>query len=149
MRIIAPLLLCLLSAVVEVHSVTAPYLTFLGQNIHNNSYVDLTKVGRSSSNDLQCHSDLGTCCSSIEGPHRGDWYLPNGMRLNFVHRVSMARRFRIVALRYDCNQPLDYKWNGDISGIYRCDIETLAFHNNSRKETLYVGLYTSTSGGIV
>ena len=46
MRAIALLLLCLLSALVEVHSKTAPYLTFMGNNNipPNHSYVDLNTV---------------------------------------------------------------------------------------------------------
>ena len=58
MSTIAPLLLCLLSAVVEVHSQTAPYLTFMDNNIPNHSYVDLNTVGTGNTNEVQCHTDL-------------------------------------------------------------------------------------------
>jgi len=39
-------LLYLLSAVVEVHSQTVPYVSFMGTNLTNHSYVNLTIVGR-------------------------------------------------------------------------------------------------------
>ena len=74
MRAIATLLLYLLSAMVEVHSQIAPYLTFMGTNIPNHSYVDLNTVGGATSNDslkLQCHTDLTTCCSGAQGPNPG------------------------------------------------------------------------------
>ena len=45
MTTIALLLLSLLSALVEVHSQTAPYLTFKGNNTLNHGYVDLNTLG--------------------------------------------------------------------------------------------------------
>ena len=137
MRVIAPLLLCLLSALVEVHSQTAPYLTFLGNNIPNHGYVDLNTVGSDSGNAhaVVCHTDLLTCCSPAQGPDRGDWYFPNGNRLQFSGSVYERRSARVVVLRYT--------GSGGISGIYRCDIETIAVNNNDGHETMFVGLYTS------
>ena len=38
-------LLCLLSALVEVHSQTVPYVSFMGTSLPNHSYVNLTLVG--------------------------------------------------------------------------------------------------------
>ena len=137
MRAIALLLLCLLSAVVEVHSQTAPYLTFMGNNIPNNGYVDLNTVGTDLNNadGVQCHTDLGTCCSSTEGPDRGDWYFPNGNRLDFDGDVYERRSAQQVVVYYN--------GSGGTSGIYRCDIETIAVNNNNGRETVYVGLYIS------
>ena len=135
MRVIAPLMLCLLSAVVEVHSQTAPYLTFLGNNIPNHSYVDLNNVGTVNVKSVQCHTDLSTCCSSAQGPHRGDWYFPNGQRLLFNGNVYERRADRYVNLQYS--------GRGNAPGIYRCDIETNAIHNDNGRETVYVGLYIS------
>ena len=134
---IAPLLLCLLSALVEVHSQTAPYLTFMGNNIPNNSYVDFNTVGDTiDTNTVQCHTDLSTCCSGAQGPDRGDWYYPNGNRLPFLDSgdVYEVRGAQLVGLRYT--------GSGGTSGIYRCDIETIVVNNDGR-ETVYVGIYTS------
>ena len=138
MMVIAPLLLYLLSALVEVHSQTAPYLTFMGNNISNNSYVDFNTVGMGSSDYVQCHTDLYTCCTNARGPDRGDWYFPNGNRLpfpSFGDNVYENRGVQVVVLRYT--------GSGGTSGIYRCDIETNAVNNNNGNETVYVGLYTS------
>ena len=137
MRVIAPLLLCLLSALVEVHSQTAPYLTFMGNNIPNHGYVNLNTVRNASTNDVQCHTDLNTCCSGAQGPDRGDWYFPNGNRLPFSGSgdVYEVRYGRLVLVRYT--------GSGGTSGIYRCDIETSAVNDNDGHETVYVGLYTS------
>ena len=91
-------LLCLLSALVEVHSQTAPYVTFMDTNLPNHSYVDLTLVGTAVGSSVQCHTDLNTCCSRTQGADRGDWYSPNGSRLNFtsdpddIHQTREAQR---------------------------------------------------------
>ena len=137
MRVIAPLLLCLFSALVEVHSQTAPYLTFLGNIISNNSYVDLNTVGTDSGNvdAVQCHTDLQTCCGPAQGLDRGGWYFPNGNRLQFSGNVYEGHGAQVVALQYT--------GSGGTSGIYRCDIETNAVNNNDDHETVYIGLYTS------
>ena len=125
----------LLSALVEVHSQSVPYLTFRGNNISNHGYVDLNTVGYDSPNAVQCHTDLVTCCTGSQGPDRGDWYFPDGDRLPFSSNVFEARSDRIVFLFYTSS--------GGTSGIYRCDIETVAVNDNGDHETVYVGLYTS------
>ena len=128
-----------------VCSQTFPYVSFLGQTLADHSYVDLSLVG----NDyyygsVQCHTDLGTCCSGAQGGHRGDWYFPNGDRLPLpgggdifevrtVQRVDLRRR-------NSATSPV---------GIYRCDIATVAVHDNddtSVRATVYVGLYTASGG---
>ena len=79
--------LCLLLwSLVEVHSQTVPYVSFMKEPLPNNSYVDLTLVGEDTGdpgNTVRCHTDLSTCCSGGQGSHRGDWYFPNGTRLLF------------------------------------------------------------------
>ena len=80
-------LLCLLLALVEVHSLTAPYLTFMNNSIPNNSYVDLNTVSRGDS-ELRCNTDLVTCCTSDQGDDRGNWYYPNGNELSYSTDLS-------------------------------------------------------------
>ena len=79
------LLLSLLWSLVEVHSQTFPYVSFNGTTLASHSYVDFSQVGndRSGSDSVQCITDLSTCCTGADGPHRGDWYFPNGTRLPF------------------------------------------------------------------
>ena len=145
MSVTCSLLLCLLSALVEVHSQTAPYVSFMGTNLPNHSYVDLTLVGSAGdgSDIVQCHTDLSSCCSSAQGPDRGDWYFPNGSVLQFNGDGGDIYKHR-VAQRVDLRR----RNNGDTSGIYRCTIETTAVHSDNSsdrttRETVYAGLYAS------
>ena len=132
-------LLCLLSVLVEVHSQTVPYVSFMGTNLLNHSYVDLTLVGNAvnGTDSVQCHTDLDTCCNKTHGAHRGDWYFPNGTQLFFHGDTPDMYEFRSA-------QQVDLRGrNNDVSGIYRCTIETNAVHNDSGRETVYAGLYAS------
>ena len=136
-------LLILLWSLVEVHSQTAPYVSFMGETLPNHSYVDLSLVGSySSGNEVECHTDLSTCCSGGAGPDRGDWYFPNGDRLPFPYS-----RHPLVERRLDQRVELSRgAVSGSIpSGIYHCGIETRAVHSvdNTARETVYVGLYDS------
>ena len=148
MRARAPLLLCLLSALVEVHSQTAPYLTIMGKNIPNNSYVNLNTVdpkrGGKNPNTLLCHTDLNTCCTRAQGPDRGDWYFPNGNRLPLYNYDNIP----VLSERRGSRRVDVYRSGSDgTSGIYRCDIETIAVNNNNGNVSLFVGLYTSGGEG--
>ena len=133
----------------EVHSQTAPYLSFMGETLPNHSYVDLTEVGRpeDSGDSLECHTDLSSCCSGAQGVHRGDWFAPgSNQRLPFSNEdgdIYEQREAQQVDLRRrnNANSP---------SGIYRCTIPTDAVHNDndiSVRETLYVGMYATSTGG--
>ena len=133
-------LLCLLSALVEAHSQTFPYVSFMDANLPNHSYVDLTLVGIDvkGRDSVQCHTDLSTCCSGAQGAARGDWYFPNGERLMFSDGPGNIYESR-VPQRVDLHR----RNNGDTSGIYRCTIETNAVHGSKIRETVYTGLYAS------
>ena len=123
-------------------SQTFPYVSFMGQTLANHSYVDLSLVGNdvSGSDSVQCHTDLSTCCRAAQGPHRGDWYFPNGVRLPFPGSGDI--------FEYRGAQRVDLHRSSDTSptGIYRCDIETNAAHDNSQRHTVYVGLYIVNQG---
>ena len=119
---------------------TFPYVSFMGQNLPDHSYVDLSTVGSASSggDSVQCHTDLITCCSGSQGYHRGDWYFPDGTRLLFSGVMYEARGAQRVDLR--CTGP---------TGIYRCDITTNAVHDDTDilvRDTVYVGLYVGRGG---
>ena len=139
------LLLCLLWSLVEVHSQTAPYVSFIGETLLNHAYVDLSLVRNdtSGSDSVQCHTDLGSCCISTWGIHRGDWNPPdNEMRLPFSNEpgdIYEARGGQRVDLRHRNNADMP-------SGIYRCFIATNAVHDDndiSVRESVYVGLYAT------
>ena len=140
------LLRSLLWSLVEVHSQqTFPYVSFMSQTLANHSYVDISQVGNdgSGSDSVQCITDLTTCCTGVQGPHRGDWYFPDGTRLPFqtsnidIYENRDAQRVEIRR-RNNANSP---------TGIYRCDIPTNAVHDEngiSVRGTVYVGLYTAS-----
>lgn len=151
MKVIASLLLCVLSTVVKLHSHAVPYVSFMGINVSNHSYVDLNAVGSASdsSDSVQCHTDLSSCCSSAQGSHRGDWYFPNGDRLGFSNGPSAIYEQRLaqqvdLRLRY-CNSCF-------ISGVYYCAIDTNTTHSDNgtiiiTREIIYVALYTCGGKG--
>ena len=151
MKCLLALLLNFLCCLVEVHSQTAPYVSFMGVDLPNHAYVDLTQVGNDinsdSGNTVRCHTDLGTCCTSSQGPHRGGWYFPNSSVLDGGGgggNIYKRRDAQVVHLRRRNNATSP-------SGIYHCDIETNAVHdddiNTITGETVYIGLYPP-SGGI-
>ena len=137
--------LTLLWCLVEVDSQNMrsyPNVTFMGETLANHSYVDFNLVGNRTRDSIQCHTDLSTCCSSSQGPHRGDWYFPNGTRLPHSGRdvpFGEARGAQRVEIHTGIDTP-------QISGIYRCDIPTNAVHDVSDisvRDTVYVGMYAS------
>ena len=143
----ASLVVFLLWYVGEVYLQKFPNVFFMGRTLANHSYVDLSLVGSDGSDSVQCRTDLNTCCSDTEGKHRGDWRFPNGTKLEFSNTIIIYER-RIkqeVHMRRSNNatSPL---------GIYRCDIPTVAVHHDtdtSVRDTVYVGLYTGSTGIII
>ena len=139
----------------EVHSQTAPYLTFNDSVIPNHAYVNLSLMmypGNDAVNDTSstviCHTDLTTCCRTDAGPDQGDWYFPDGTRLPGAgshnlnpHPITERRRNKLVRLQR--GPPTATGTVPD--GIYRCDIETVAMNSadNTVRETVYVGVYGS------
>ena len=47
----------------DSHEISTPYISFKRQNLSNNSYVDITEVGRAGngSDSIQCRSELQNC----------------------------------------------------------------------------------------
>ena len=143
MRIVS--LLSLLWSLVEVHCQTAPYISFVVDDVPNHGYVDLGQVGSdlSGSDSVQCITDLSTCCTGAQGAHRGDWYFPDETRLPFSSDIFEDRGAQRIDIRRrnNANSPV---------GIYRCDIPTVAVHDvddsNLVRDTVYVGLYTASGG---
>ena len=102
--------------------------------------MDLSLVGASDSNSVQCHTNLSTCCSSGQGPHRGNWYSPGSTdRLPFygygdIYQMRGEQKV-YVHRKNSATSPV---------GIYHCGIPTVA--DSSVRATVYVGLYTSSGG---
>ena len=128
---------------VTVYCQNFPYVSFMGQTLANHSYVDLGQVGTTDANSLMCHTDLATCCSSTQGPYRGDWFFPNGTRLSLSGVVYESRSPQLVQLRR-MHSTSNGPW-----GIYRCNIPTVSVHDElatSSAELVYVGLYPANGG---
>ena len=144
-------LLHLLWYLVESQGQAFPRISFSGEILLNNSYVDLNRVGSITLRDgesVVCHTDLRPCCSITEGSYRADWYFPNGSRFNFSHhnRPILFERRR--------NQTVALERAGDasmlMSGIYRCDSPTNEVHDENDifvRASAYVGLYADASEG--
>ena len=140
------LLLVLLWSLVEVHSQTAPYVSFMGETLPNHAFVNLSLVGNDGdgNDSVQCHTDLNTCCSGAQGGDRGDWYFPSGDRLQFSNKPGDIYEFR-TAQQVDLRR----RNNGDMpSGIYRCNIETMEVNSadstdTTTRETVYAGIYAT------
>ena len=138
MSVTCPLLPCLLSALVEVHSQTVPYVSFMGTNLINHSYIDLCLVydAKDGSDNVQCHTDLSTCCEDVEGSACGNWFFPNGNRLQLFPSL-----FSIFQSRGDRHVDLRYRGSDTpVSGIYRCTIRAA---NTTDRGIVYAGLYAS------
>ena len=86
-------------------------------------------------NTVQCHTDLDTCCTGSQGPHRGDWYFPDGDRLPFPDGSD------IVESRQPQRVDLRRNRGTGPTGIYHCDIQTIDVYDNNMRETVFVGLY--------
>ena len=119
------LLLIFLWSLVEVHSQTAPYFTFMGETLPNNSYVDLSALGEIDTvdNHVVSHTDLTTCCAGEGRDDRGYWYSPNGDVLPGAAGGSGAAANPII-LNKDIQVVRLIRGTGP--GIYRCTIETNA-----------------------
>ena len=125
----------LLSLCVHCQSQEYPHVRFMGNVLMNHSYVNLSLVGRSENNRVSCHTDRGTCCSSAQGLYRGDWFFPNGTRLNFsnyggdIYETRGAQRVSLFRRN-----------NGNVPGIYHCNI-AIGIGSDPIRGIIYIGLY--------
>ena len=137
------ILLYLMSQVFYCEGEEYPHVSFNGMVLANHSYVNLLLVNDTESGSVQCHTDLSTCCRAMQGPHRGDWFFPNGSVLLGISSSDDD----IVEVRGPDRVDLRRRNNGRDSGIYHCFIATVSFHNNNDtlriRDHVYVGLYDS------
>ena len=136
-------LLLLLCVVVEVQSQTYPFIRHrrsFPDILSNHSYLSFNEVGVSRNWRLECHTDLATCCTSNQGPDRGDWFFPNGSVLQFEESGDDIYQ---TYPEMDDQQIHLHRHGRDINGIYQCTIETNAVNNDTGREIVYVGLYAS------
>ena len=121
-----------------------PFVTIMGENFPNHSYIDLTLVGEVKAagikNIMRCNTDLDTCCGSTQGDHHGDWYFPIGTSVEGpengtdIYRRRGNQRVNLLR-RNNAMSP---------SGIYRCDIPTNALRTETTaRDSIYVGLFAN------
>ena len=124
----------------EVKCQTFPYVSLsMGAGLPNHSYVDLGTVGTDYRTSVWCHTDLGSCCTSVDGSHRGQWFFPDGVALQTDGDIYVVEKPQRVELRRSNSATSP-------TGIYRCEIPTNAVHDAtdiSVRAKVYVGLYTS------
>ena len=108
--------------------------------------MNLSTVGSAGDNSdsVVCHTDLSTCCTGSQGVHRGNWSFPGGTVLPFAGSsvpIGLGRAAQIAVIRRStATGP---------TGIYRCDIPTVAVHDDtdeSVRDSVYVGLYQADGG---
>ena len=122
----------LLSLCVHCQSQEIPHVRFMGNVLMNHSYVNLSLVGTSDNNRVSCHTNWDGCCSNTQGLGRGDWFFPNGTRLNHsyyggdIYEARVAQRVSLLRRN-----------NGNVSGIYHCNIAISGGSNG----IIYTGLY--------
>ena len=133
---------------VNIHSHAVPYITFMGETLPNNSYVDVSLVGDplSGGEGVQCHTDLITCCSRHSGNDSGNWFAPNGDQLAFNSSGDLNTTFqhhgsqKVTLYHRSGVLPSDYQ-----SGMYHCDIVV----NGSGRGTVYIGIYETGGTDII
>ena len=106
------------------------YLTLNDKFIPNHGYVVISDIGSTDGTALLCHTNHPPPFGSQHS--RGDWYAPDGTRVNMndVPGVTRTRGSMVVRLRPStCTPP---------EGIYRCEIND----NTETQRTVYVGLYS-------
>ena len=129
-QLASPFLLLLFLVEIHCQPLTFPYISFMGHTLANHSYVDISQVGTSGSDSVQCHTGLS----------HGQWFFPNRTGLGNSTLLAIYQRSlyqRVELHRHSRTGPI---------GIYQCGIKTNAVHEYSYGEIVYVGLYTNDGG---
>ena len=109
----------------------------MGKILANHSYVDISVVGISANDSVQCRTDLSSCCSTIEDSHHRQWYFPNRTTLENSNQLAIYQHSLFLSVGLHRNS------GTRPTGIYRCEIQTY----NGGRETVYVGLYNTCDQG--
>ena len=141
MEKLTPVILLFISAPFSgVHTRRYPYIIHTGAVQSNHSYIHLGEVGMEAEDNVECQTDLHTCCSMFQGPDRADWFTPSGEKVGFADSGTFGVFEVRDAQRVELHRAFG---EGAVSGLYRCDIGTTAVHRSGGMETVYVGLYTT------
>ena len=106
-----------------------------GAIIATDGYVDIDDVSSDESGPLLCHTRAIGCCSLSDGQQAGDWFLPNGSRMNNSARMGGYRRNRgtgVVRLYRDSRTSSA----SALRGRFRCEIPDA----NNISQALYINI---------
>ena len=115
-------------------------LTLNNVQYTNNSLVTITDIGTGSST-LICTTTYWRCCFSVPPPGT-HWYFPNGSRVDRINTLPYYRSRTSTFVSPPGTVLLHRNPEGTTTGIFRCEIQDA----NGIFQSLYVGIYTATTG---
>jgi len=110
-------------------------LTLNSMTLENNSIVTMRDIGNDSE-ALVCSTSYTPCCTSAN--NETQWYFPNGSQVLNNPALPYQRNRR----RFPGRVLLNRNSESTIMGIFHCDVPDA----NDTLQSLYVGIYTSTTG---
>ena len=128
--------ICILSA----HSnFSGVFLSLRGDIIPNHGYVVISDIGTSGTDtdSLLCITDG---VANADGP--GNWFAPDGTRVNQLDVPGVRRNRRDMVVRLFRNTAIDS--HPPAEGIYHCMVQDVTF----TFQTVYVGLYNGRGGAL-
>ena len=105
----------------------------------NNSIVTLEDIGEWD-DALLCITNLTTCCRSKNRSALGQWFFPNGTSVLSTGKQRNFHRTRGPMM------VVMHRRRGGVNGIYCCRIIPDSTDVNQTNQTIYIGVYTSSSG---
>ena len=121
-----------------------PYITFMGERLPNNAFVDIQQISNTENTTVQCHTDLSECCDPSQHSHTGVWVLPNGAEV--MHGQTV---FGYTATGTERRIDLTYNTllNSAVEGVFICTV----FISGTPivQQSVYVGIYSGTSSKFV
>ena len=122
-----------------------PYLTFNGFNLSNHSYIALEDVGDDDTDrGVECHTDLTTCCTSMNGEAAGYWFHPDGSRPPFTPYIHVSDMY----MRRGTQKVFLYRYfnQKNILGIFQCNVPT---SHTKMGIIIYAGIYNKNKGTVL
>ena len=117
----------------HTHKITDVYISLKDAVVPNNGYVAIRDIGSTDNSALICHTNRPS-----NGAHSGgDWYGPNGKKVDYSTGTSVPGFVRnrapmIVRLKR-------FYFGSPSNGIYYCDVND----SMNTSHTVYVGVYDS------
>ena len=108
----------------------------------NNSIVNITDIAETASLALYCITTYPLCCTSANPETQ--WYFPNGSAVpdSFESGIHVGNLPYSRSRSTSGTVRLNRNRQGTTTGIFHCNIPDV----NNIPQSLYVGIYTSTTG---